>query len=553
MSKRHSALAGFVLLLAFLPTAACKNPTSPPESITEPAVLSVEITPESAELERGWQKEFTAIVEVSGDAARTVKWAVTGKNSLGQTITLKYETNVSPDEGETTVLHVALNESAVLLMLTATATADETKFASAEITIPLPENPIVFSVEISPQNPTVQRGDTLQFSADVSAAGGAGEDVEWSLAGNNSAETSISQSGLLSVASDETAETLTVTAVSIDDRDISNSTTVTVSGDIQLDNIWLVGDMVKTGESWELPGVKMNAEADGTFIWAGDVPANSNFRFNLSSSSLIPVDNWDRNWYAPVEDDAVVVSNGNDYDFEFISGDIGRTWLIELGGYYILTLKPDEGKMNVSRPVIVDSVTIINPPQQLIMGQDYIFSAQVTGKNMELAVLNISWAVSGATDSSFGTGGDSDKLSVSANEGAETLTITASAEGITSDPLSIEVLDPSKISQAAVMLSLDDSGGSLEISGGIPSNIPVIYKTGGLAGEDRIFFSVANPNGSYSYSWYVGGQEKTGNVVTFLASEYNAGTYTVRLTVTINGITWSFDELLYFTVAAVKQ
>jgi len=68
----------------------------------------------------------------------------------------------------------------------------------------------------------------MQFTANVNASGGADTAVIWSVTGGGTG-TSISDSGLLTVAADEAAASLTITATSVFDTSKSGSKTVTIS------------------------------------------------------------------------------------------------------------------------------------------------------------------------------------------------------------------------------------------------------------------------------------------------------------------------------------
>ena len=70
----------------------------------------------------------------------------------------------------------------------------------------------VRSVAVDPQSGAILAGETLQFMAQVEGGGTADKTVSWSVTGASSAGTLIDANGLLTVAPDETAETLTVTA-----------------------------------------------------------------------------------------------------------------------------------------------------------------------------------------------------------------------------------------------------------------------------------------------------------------------------------------------------
>ena len=89
--------------------------------------------------------------------------------------------------------------------------------------------PIVTGVSVSPANATVEAGQTVQFSATVSGTGEFSQEVTWSVSGGVSAGTSISEDGLLTVAADETATSLTVTATASGGSSIYGTATVTVT------------------------------------------------------------------------------------------------------------------------------------------------------------------------------------------------------------------------------------------------------------------------------------------------------------------------------------
>lgn len=72
----------------------------------------------------------------------------------------------------------------------------------------------VDAVSVIPGITTVMAGNTQQFRESVTVQNGAAKTVTWSVEGNQSANTKISQAGLLTVAEDETAAILTVRATS---------------------------------------------------------------------------------------------------------------------------------------------------------------------------------------------------------------------------------------------------------------------------------------------------------------------------------------------------
>lgn len=74
--------------------------------------------------------------------------------------------------------------------------------------------PTVTSVTVAPQTVSVQKGSTQTFTATVNGTNSPAQTVIWSVYDNASLNTAINASGILTVAVDETAATLTVTATS---------------------------------------------------------------------------------------------------------------------------------------------------------------------------------------------------------------------------------------------------------------------------------------------------------------------------------------------------
>ena len=89
--------------------------------------------------------------------------------------------------------------------------------------------PTVTGVTVSPATATVQQGNTQQFTVTVNGTKNPPKTVTWAVSGNTKTGTSISTGGLLTVAEDETADTLNVTATSTFNTDKSGTATVTVS------------------------------------------------------------------------------------------------------------------------------------------------------------------------------------------------------------------------------------------------------------------------------------------------------------------------------------
>lgn len=92
------------------------------------------------------------------------------------------------------------------------------------------EEPTVTAVTVEPATVTVTKGGTQQFTATVTGTGDYDNAVAWTVE-DGTTGTTISNTGLLTVAADETATTLTVTATSTVDKSKSGTATVTVKAE----------------------------------------------------------------------------------------------------------------------------------------------------------------------------------------------------------------------------------------------------------------------------------------------------------------------------------
>jgi hypothetical protein len=416
--KKVTVLPFFILMFPLLIATACKDPVSPKGETDK--VNSVSISPTgTVEVEKGGTKQFTATVSVSGVAAKTVTWAVSGKNSNS--------TNISTAG----LLTVGSDETAKTLTVTATSTADKKK--SKSVTVTAKEagagTPAVNSVTINPKSANVEKGKTQQFSVTVDVSGGASKAVTWSVNGKSS----IDNDGLLTVAADETQDPLTVTVKSTFDGSKSDTATVTLSA---LDAVWLVGI-----PEWTFPkGTPMSKETDGTYTWAGDVAANKTFRFSLTDTTAYE-NQWNGNWFAPPNGEVndgntktVTLDNSENniarFDTNTAEGATSateNTWTITEPGYYKLILKPADMKLRVEKPVFVEDLTVygpssVKPGSSTAPGDFYV---TVTGKNNPANT--VTWSIVEATKAA-GTSinANTGVLTVAAQEAKE-LTIKATS------------------------------------------------------------------------------------------------------------------------------
>lgn len=154
--------------------------------------------------------------------------------------------------------------------------------------------PIVTSVTVSPATASVEKGATKQFAVMVNGENITDHSVTWSVDGAVSEATEIDETGLLTVAEDETAEQLTVVATSVQDPNVSGSAAVTVTepvGELELvsQNATIVGYNSKKlgtaqGPEKLFDGDKENPDTgkwceDGSNLWvAFDIGEERNVR-----------------------------------------------------------------------------------------------------------------------------------------------------------------------------------------------------------------------------------------------------------------------------------
>ena len=203
---------GIAALLAAIGLSMSGCPTDTPD----PTVTGVTLSPASANVARGGNQDFTATVSGTNNPPTTVTWAVEG-GVPGTSISTAGR------------LSVAANETATTLTVRATSTFDTGRSGTASVTVPAPgAEATVTSVTLSPASANVARGGNRDFSATVSGTNNPPQTVSWAVEGGVSG-TSISSTGRLSVAANETALSLTVRATSTLNTAVSGTASVTVT------------------------------------------------------------------------------------------------------------------------------------------------------------------------------------------------------------------------------------------------------------------------------------------------------------------------------------
>ena len=178
-------------------------------------VTSVTIDPKEIELGKGATEKFTATVTGEGDPTQAVTWTLEGN---------KHENTVIKPDG---TLRISVNETSKSLTVTATSKLDESKSASATVTVTDEVVTPDITVTITPEELKVDPnpGQKGQFTALVEGADN--QDVVWTISGNTSGETLITN-GQLFLGIDETAEEMTVTATSVENPDCKGTAKVII-------------------------------------------------------------------------------------------------------------------------------------------------------------------------------------------------------------------------------------------------------------------------------------------------------------------------------------
>jgi hypothetical protein len=348
-------------------------------SVLIPTVTSVIVSPQSPNVALGQQRQFSATVTGTNYPAYTVTWAVTGNGKPGTTI----NTNG--------LLSIAVDETATTLTVTATSTFDTSKSGTSTVNVIVPT---ITNVTVSPQNQGVAQGQQRQFTASVIGTNSPVQTVTWAVTGNGKPGTTISTSGLLSIAVDETATTLTITATSTFDASKSGTSTVNV----------LIPTITSVTVSPQSPDVaqgqqrQFTASVIGTnypvqtVTWA--VTGNSKSGTTISANGLLSI----------------------------AADETATTLTVRATSTFDIS-KSGTSTVNVLVPTVT-SVTVSPQNPSVAKGYQHQFTSSVIGTNSP--VQTVTWAVTGngKPGTTISTSG---LLSIAADETATTLTVRATS------------------------------------------------------------------------------------------------------------------------------
>jgi hypothetical protein len=197
------------------------------------AVTSVTINPGTISVKQGESHAFTADVQGTNNPAQTVAWYVVGGSD---------GTSIDRNSG---VLTVAADETAETLTVRAVSTVDPAKFGTADVTVMA----AVTGVTVSPGTISVEQDGTKTFTTEIAGNDDPSPAVTWSVIGGGAGTAIGSTSGVLTVAEGETAETLTVRAVSdVSGKSGTANVTVLAAGKASVTLIYPADDDKASGE-----------------------------------------------------------------------------------------------------------------------------------------------------------------------------------------------------------------------------------------------------------------------------------------------------------------
>ncbi|WP_146762374.1 Ig-like domain-containing protein [Paenibacillus contaminans] len=226
-----------------------------------PAVNSVTVTPESANVMQGESRQLTAAVDVVGGAATTVTWS---SSDASNKVAVSSTGNVT----------VAADASPGPYTITATSTANHSKTGTATITVTYA--PAVNSVTVTPDSANVMQGESRQLTAAVDAVGGAATTVTWS-SSDASNKVAVSSTGNVTIAADASPGPYTITATSTADNNKTGTSTITVTYAPAVNDVTVTPDSasIMQGESRQLTAaVDAVGGAATTVTWSSSDASN---------------------------------------------------------------------------------------------------------------------------------------------------------------------------------------------------------------------------------------------------------------------------------------
>lgn len=250
------AMARWLALIAITQQVSCSGGKGAGSTNTNadpfPAV-TVSVSPGSSRISAGGSVQFIATVQNASNPA--VRWQVNGIPSGNSSV----GTIAPAGAGTATYMAPASVSRALTVTVTAVSQADTTKTGSATVTINPPPNA---QITVSPANPEIVTGASLQFSASVQNGPQA---VIWEVDGiqlGNSTVGFISSSGFYTApATIPSFPTVTIAAILQTDSSVSGGTKATVVAPVPSVGISPSTANVAIGNALQLTATVENSSA----------------------------------------------------------------------------------------------------------------------------------------------------------------------------------------------------------------------------------------------------------------------------------------------------
>ena len=166
-----------------------------------PVINGIAITPSVVSTVCGQSCQFNAVVFGFYNPSQTVIWSISGNKS----------SNTKIDSNG--LLTIAENETSKQITVKAVSSADKT--ITASVTVDVMQIKITSTVDNV--KVTMETGETQQLKAVVTGTNNPSQKVVWSVSGNNSENTVISDNGEITIGKYETSSLIIVKAVSVED------------------------------------------------------------------------------------------------------------------------------------------------------------------------------------------------------------------------------------------------------------------------------------------------------------------------------------------------
>ena len=298
-------------------------------------VSSVTVEPSTANVNQGHEREFTAVVEGTGSFPQTVTWSIVETDK-------KDGTTIDAD-GKLTVAADEIIDKTLTIQANSTLTGYTNIFGQAIVTVKDANAPTVDSVTVTPPTANVEPGGTETFTATVAGTGSFPQTVTWSIVETSKKPGTTITAGVLTVAADEPAGTLTIRANSTLEgyTDVHGQAIVTVIGTTPPPaKIWLVGDITNWLDGPKQP-IALTAENNGTFTWTGTLTTGY---LKFSGDNDSPAD-YTGVWLTPPANSAAAVdcatlNTPQSLPFETGANKEYGSWQIVNSGVYTITVNP---------------------------------------------------------------------------------------------------------------------------------------------------------------------------------------------------------------------